>query len=120
MRARNALRRRFGRDPLPEKPPDLAQPPKPGGRADHDPSVLTCVLSGLICGLLWFVFCCVFSTMIFGQNDALVAAVPLGIAVRTHQPARARAPSARAIGACGHAREVSRARRRHRCTRSRC
>ena len=30
------------------------------------PTLVSQVLSGLICGLLWFVFCCTFSRMIFG------------------------------------------------------
>mmetsp|Transcript_39080 Transcript_39080/g.85892 ORF Transcript_39080/g.85892 Transcript_39080/m.85892 type:complete len:686 (-) Transcript_39080:40-2097(-) len=46
-------------------------------------SYLSCILSGLICGLLFFVFCAVFSSMIFGKDSLLLSAVPLGIGVHT-------------------------------------
>ena len=44
---------------------------------------LTCVLSGLVCGIQIFVFCCVFSDMLFGQNQVLATAVPLGVGMQT-------------------------------------
>ena len=44
------------------------------------------VLSGLVCGLIIFVFCCVFSSMIFQQPGfpaVLESAVPLGVGMHT-------------------------------------
>ena len=45
--------------------------------------LLSSITSGLICGLMIFVFCCVFSEMIFGQNELLQSAVPLGVGTQT-------------------------------------
>ena len=39
-------------------------------------SAVASVTSGLICGLVMFVFCVVFSEMIFGQHELLMRAVP--------------------------------------------
>lgn len=44
------------------------------------------VFAGLVCGLLLFVFCCVYASMIFQQPDlpaALEAIVPLGVGMHT-------------------------------------
>ena len=41
------------------------------------------ILSGLICGLVIFVFCCVFSSMIFQRSHLLEAALPLGVGMHT-------------------------------------
>lgn len=41
------------------------------------------MLSGLVCGLLMFVFACVFSEMMFGTRPALNRAVALGVGMQT-------------------------------------
>ena len=41
------------------------------------------ILSGLVCGLVLFVFCCVFSSMIFSTSALLEAALPLGVGMHT-------------------------------------
>lgn len=46
-------------------------------------SAVAAVTSGLICGLVMFVFCVVFANMIFGQNELLIRAVPLGVGTQT-------------------------------------
>ena len=46
-------------------------------------SAVASVTSGLICGLVMFVFCVVFSEMIFGQHELLMRAVPLGVGTQT-------------------------------------
>jgi hypothetical protein len=46
-------------------------------------SAVASVTSGLICGLVMFVFCVVFSNMIFGQHELLIQAVPLGVGTQT-------------------------------------
>ena len=46
-------------------------------------SAVASVTSGLICGLVMFVFCVVFSNMIFGQSELLIRAVPLGVGTQT-------------------------------------
>ena len=46
-------------------------------------SAVASVTSGLICGLVMFVFCVVFSNMIFGQSELLIDAVPLGVGTQT-------------------------------------
>ena len=46
-------------------------------------SNITCILSGLVCGIQIFVFCCVFAEMLFGQNPVLAVAVPLGVGMQT-------------------------------------
>ena len=60
--------------------------------ADRSPRKLTAgtlvpsLLAGVVCGLILFVFCCVFSSMIFKQDgmpEQLNAAVPLGVGMHT-------------------------------------
>ena len=41
------------------------------------------ILSGLICGLVIFVFCCVFSGMIFQVSPLIESAMPLGVGMHT-------------------------------------
>ena len=47
------------------------------------PATVAAVTSGLICGLVMFVFCVVFSELIFGQHELLLRAVPLGVGTQT-------------------------------------
>ena len=51
----------------------------PAGLGKAIPSVL----SGLVCGLILFVFCCVFSSMIFQVSPLLAQALPLGVGMHT-------------------------------------
>lgn len=44
---------------------------------------LSSVWSGLINGVILFVFCCVFSSMIFGQNAVLKVDIPIGVGLFT-------------------------------------
>lgn len=53
------------------------------GHAHREAGVGGCLLSGLVCGLLMFVFTAVFSELIFGREPLLIAAVPLGIGMQT-------------------------------------
>ena len=53
-------------------------------------SAVASVTSGLICGLVMFVFCVVFSNMIFGQHELLIRAVPLGVAAGGDDAAKAK------------------------------
>ena len=53
--------------------------------ADHGhepPTLLSKTVSGLVCGLIFFVFCCVFSSMIFGNIDS-ASALTVGVGVHT-------------------------------------
>ena len=45
--------------------------------------IVTCCISGLICGMVMYAFCSVFAEMIFGQNALLASAVPLGVSTQT-------------------------------------
>jgi len=60
----------------------IAELPEVAQEAIKD-GLLSSITSGLVCGLLIFVFCCVFSEMIFGQNELLQSAVPLGVGTQT-------------------------------------
>jgi hypothetical protein len=100
--SRLGLRRRKSAEGLPEKDPDSTSDDRRSWRTKlfsrfggskasngahagehHEASMATCVLSGLICGLMMFVFCCVFAEMVFGQNALLRPDVPLGVSVQT-------------------------------------
>lgn len=61
----------------------VANADKPARKAGAEASTLTCVASGLVCGVQVFVFSAVFSEMIFGQNPILQGAVPLGVGMNT-------------------------------------
>ena len=55
----------------------------PSADAQHEASSTTCILAGLICGLLMYVFCCVSSLMIYGADPMLKWAIPLGVGTQT-------------------------------------
>ena len=58
-----------------------APPAAHGAHGSGGGGSISQLLSGLICGLLFFVFDVVFSTMVFGQNVVLQAAMPMGVGV---------------------------------------
>lgn len=60
-----------------------AAPDKKSSEAHAEAGIITCVLSGIVCGVMMFVFCCVFAEMVFGQNPVLQPAVPMGVATST-------------------------------------
>ena len=53
------------------------------GHGHDPPTFLSKLTSGLVCGLIFFVFCCVFSSMIFGQNPTMEVALTIGVGVHT-------------------------------------
>ena len=62
--------------------------PKTQTKAVHtkrhgEASIVTCVLAGIVCGVMMFVFCSVFAQMLFGQNPLLQPAVPLGVGLQS-------------------------------------
>ena len=73
-----------GTPPLKPQP----SPSKPTTSKSKSPiailtSSIPSILSGLICGLVLFVFCCVFSSMIFQRSALLEPALPLGVGMHT-------------------------------------
>jgi hypothetical protein len=58
---------------------DHGPPPPPGNAQEWAAWALTGVISGLINGMLIFVFCCVFGSLIFSQNEALLPYIAYGV-----------------------------------------
>ena len=81
-----ALRRRRPNVPILTEALGSLQSAKPSKGHTHknvEAGVVTCCISGLICGMVLYAFCSVFAEMIFGQNALLVGAVPLGVSTQT-------------------------------------